>query len=108
MENFKGSYITHLPLIHTYDLDSNSLGFVLGSDGLWDELTPDQVTKIYEQNSGSSQNFLNNVLLDSLKNAAHSHKMNLKKLQKIKIGIKRQYHDDITLLFVDLKNQVTE
>jgi serine/threonine protein phosphatase PrpC len=106
INNFKGNYITAVPVIEVFNLDGNDLGFVLGTDGLWDELNSNGILKIFEKDKSNGKNFLNNLLINSLNNAAFTHSMTIDKLKNLKDGIKRNYHDDITLVYIDLKNQV--
>ena len=44
MEEFKGPYITHEPEIQIHDLESSDRYLVLSSDGMWDELSKDEVS----------------------------------------------------------------
>jgi len=43
---FSGPYITHKPDIKVLEVDSDSRYLVMGSDGLWDEVTKDDVARI--------------------------------------------------------------
>ena len=47
MKDFNGPYITHKPDIKTFDLKKNDLFLILGTDGLWDELSNKDVTYFF-------------------------------------------------------------
>ena len=38
IEPWTGPYITHRPEIRVYDVTENTKGYILASDGLWDEM----------------------------------------------------------------------
>ncbi len=78
IKDFKGGYISHIPQITKFELNENSLGFILGTDGLWDELKEERITYWFKKSKGDK--FLRGLLVASLKNAAFTNKMTLKKL----------------------------
>jgi pyruvate dehydrogenase phosphatase len=47
LKNFTGPYITHSPEIRVFELGPNDVGFLLASDGLWDEMNFKQVNNIF-------------------------------------------------------------
>lgn len=47
--SFKGPYITHVPQIRVFQRSQVDQFLVVGSDGLWDEVTPLQVAKVVQQ-----------------------------------------------------------
>ena len=46
IENFNGPYITHKPEIKIFDISKEDQGFLLSSDGLYDELTRAEVLEL--------------------------------------------------------------
>ena len=46
IQDFKGPYITHKPDVVIRKLTEDMQYLVLGSDGLWDELDPQQIGEI--------------------------------------------------------------
>ena len=79
---------------------------VIGSDGLWDLVKPDEICEIINktQNKSHINRYISNL---SLKKASKFANMQVSDLLKIKPGSdKRKIHDDITVMVVVLKNQV--
>lgn len=62
---FKGPYITHVPEIRTFKREQGDQFVVVGSDGLWDEVSPVQVAKLIEQqveqHKGDREQLKNNI-----------------------------------------------
>lgn len=55
LEKFTGPYITHVPEIRTFDLNKNNVGFLLASDGLWDEMEFKDALSAYNKGMDSQQ-----------------------------------------------------
>ena len=101
---FTGPYVSALPVVKVFDNNSKSgnVGLILGTDGLWDELGKQKVLEIV---LGNSRKPLEALLDKSLESAAESANISLSVLKKIPKGkgTRRKYHDDISMVFVDLK-----
>jgi pyruvate dehydrogenase phosphatase len=81
---------------------------VIGSDGLWDLVKPEEICEIIMKNKNKSliNRYISNL---SLKKACQLANMQLSELLKLPPGNKkRRIHDDITVMVVDLKNQVNK
>jgi len=104
---FTGPYITHQPEIKVVDITGNHKLVVLGCDGLWDELSKQEVTDIANKALRTKkQSELSKMLLEAaLEKAAHSNTLTLSELKKIPQGDRRNLHDDITIITLDLEKQ---
>ena len=104
IQNFTGPYISSQPVIKIFNNDKNdkNYGIILGTDGLWDELGKMEVLKTIIDNKRRP---LSSLMTKSLTKAAESHNISLKTLKKIPIGksSRRRYHDDISLLYINLQ-----
>lgn len=49
IKNFKGPYISATPDQKVFKLEKGERFLVMGSDGLWDELTKDDIAKVVER-----------------------------------------------------------
>lgn len=78
----------------------------MATDGLWDELKNEDVRKLYELHCGSADKFLKETMEKALEVASKNSNITLKQLKGIEIGRRRSLHDDITILFIDLKDVV--
>lgn len=104
IDNFKGGYISHIPEIQSIPLDEKTRGLIMATDGLWDELSNEDVTQLYEMHGNAPDKFLKESLEKALEVASTNSKITVAQLKKIEVGRRRSLHDDITLLYVDLKN----
>lgn len=50
IEPWNGPYISHKHEIRVYDITENTKGYVLASDGLWDEMKARDVAMKYSEN----------------------------------------------------------
>ena len=107
MKNFiKGPYIKYLPEIKVFELSKNDRYIVLATDGLWDELSPQDVAKVIKENDNDKDKIVDSLFIKALNHAAFDAKMTLEQILKVEPGRKkRSLHDDITVMVVDLKNQ---
>jgi pyruvate dehydrogenase phosphatase len=107
MKNFiKGPYIKYLPEIKVFELSKNDRYIVLATDGLWDELSPQDVAKVINQNDDNKDKIIDSLFRNALTHAAMDANMSLEQILKVEPGRKkRSLHDDITVMIVDLKNQ---
>lgn len=108
--NFRGPYIeNNIHKVDTYKLTSDDEFVILASDGLWDFMTSSEVSQIVTTEKKGGKNIIADKLAEeALLKAAKASNLELDDLGKIKPGpLKRSIHDDITIMVVDLKNQVT-
>lgn len=108
IENFKGSYIGNIPEIRSTPLTDKTKGLLLASDGLWDELSNEEITRLFDANRNNTDKFLKESLERALDIASQNSGITSAQLKKIEVGRRRALHDDITMLYVDLKNYVNK
>jgi pyruvate dehydrogenase phosphatase len=108
IDKFNGPYITHRPEIKIFTLTKEDKGFLLSSDGLYDELSISQVLKLYNENKDQHPLKIVNTLVGSaLTHAADQHEMTVDSLKSLPPGKnKRNIHDDLTLVYINLSSQV--
>lgn len=102
ISDFTGPYISCQPVIKVFELDNKFEGFLLATDGLWDELSKQEVLEIIARNKN---NPLKPLLNEALKKAAKNSNISYDIMMKISKGkgARRKYHDDISMVWVDLK-----
>lgn len=102
IEKFTGPYITHKPDVKIRNLETGDKFLILASDGLWDEMTPQQAAEIAGK-VNDPQEAAKLLLEAALEHAASEQKMQVQSMLAIPVGIKRRsLHDDITVVVVPL------
>lgn len=66
IQNYNGPYISHVPDVKIFDLKVEDRYLILSSDGMWDELKKDQVSKVVKTNVSDKNNVANNLLKEAL------------------------------------------
>mmetsp|Transcript_71213 Transcript_71213/g.82834 ORF Transcript_71213/g.82834 Transcript_71213/m.82834 type:complete len:423 (-) Transcript_71213:159-1427(-) len=105
IENFKGPYITHEPDIKTFDIKPQDKYVILSSDGMWDELKKNDVSKIVKANISDKGNMAVSLLKGTLSAIEKRTNMSESELARIPQGQRRRVHDDITILVVNVQDQ---
>ena len=106
IQNFKGPYVRSIPQISTFKLNKGDDFLVLASDGLWDFLTSEDVSHIVSKHKEKAK-IAKDLLQTTLKYAAEQQAISTDEIYSYKPGSdKRTIHDDITIMVVDLRNQV--
>jgi len=100
---FNGPYITHKPDIKVFDLSQDDRFLIMGSDGLWDEVTKDDIATIVSEHPTDKQQIVASLFHLILSRTAQKHNMTISELADLPLGDRRNYHDDITITIVDLK-----
>lgn len=49
LKNFSGNYITAIPEVKSFDLNSKHRSVILASDGLWDKLGRQEVAEVFKK-----------------------------------------------------------
>lgn len=90
-----------------FPITSQDKGFLLSSDGLYDELKTGQVLKLFEEKKKEHPNLVIEKMIDAaLENAAKTNNLKLDELKRLNPGKnKRNIHDDLTLLYINLDGQ---
>jgi serine/threonine protein phosphatase PrpC len=106
VSDFNGPYIDSNTEVERISLDRNDEYLILGSDGLWDLVNSNEMCEIMNSNSCKEQ--ITRKIFDlSLEKAAKNAGISISDLMKMSPGKrKRSILDDITLMVVDLRNQV--
>ena len=88
-------------------MTENTKGYVLASDGLWDEMKARDVAMKFSENpSVNPQKFIDRLMVDALTHAAFTNNLSLDAMKAKKQGNQRRHlHDDITILYVKLDGQ---
>ena len=103
--NFNGPYITHRPDIKVFDLDQDDEFLILATDGLWDELNVQDVESIVLEAKNDKVAVIDTLFKQAFKHAAVTSNKTEDELKNMSLGARRNYHDDISIVVVDLKNQ---
>ncbi|CAD8050938.1 unnamed protein product [Paramecium sonneborni] len=106
ISNFKGPYISSTPDQKVFEIQKGDRYLILGSDGLWDELSKSEISKIVQKNQNNKDEIIKQIFEESLSHAAKSNNMSDEDIRKIPLGKRRKLHDDITVIVVDLQGQI--
>lgn len=100
-EPFNKPILSSEPSICVQPIQPHDQFLIFASDGLWEHLTNQEAVDIVQNNprSGSARRLIKSALLA----AAKKREMRYSDLKKIDRGVRRHFHDDITviILFLD-------
>jgi pyruvate dehydrogenase phosphatase len=100
-EPFKKPILSSDPSISVHELQLQDQFLILASDGLWEHLSNQDAVDLVQNNprSGSARRLVKAALHE----AAKKREMRYSDLKKIDRGVRRHFHDDITVivLFLD-------
>lgn len=85
-------------------LEKGDRYLIMGSDGLWDELTKTEISQIAATHQGRKDDLVKAIFQHGLKHAASEAKMTEEQLKEVPLGKRRKLHDDITIIVIDLEN----
>ena len=107
LKKYTGNYITHKPDIKEFKLTKDDKYLILGSDGLWDEISFIDACKIFQENEANVDD-LSKKLFESALNVVSKkyHISNSDIMEWNFVQNRRDVHDDITIVVVDLSDQV--
>ncbi|KAG6517537.1 probable protein phosphatase 2C 60 [Zingiber officinale] len=99
-ETFKKPILSSEPSISVHPLQPQDLFLIFASDGLWEHLSNQEAVDIVHNNphSGSARRLVKAALHE----AAKKREMRYSDLKKIDRGVRRHFHDDITVVVVFL------
>lgn len=94
------------PSVYTRDLQPNDKFLILASDGLWEHLTNQGAVEIVYNypRAGIAKRLLESALTEAAKKFETSYG----ELKKYGKGIRRMYHDDITVVVIFIDNELLE
>lgn len=103
-EPFKKPILSSDPAISVHELQPHDQFVIFASDGLWEHLTNQEAVDIVQNNphNGSARRLLKTALQE----AAKKREMRYSDLKKIDRGVRRHFHDDITVIIVFLDSNL--
>ncbi|KAJ9178786.1 hypothetical protein P3X46_010642 [Hevea brasiliensis] len=99
-EPFKKPILSSEPSISVHQLQPHDQFIIFASDGLWEHLSNQEAVDIVQNHprSGSARR----LVKAALQEAAKKREMRYSDLKKIDRGVRRHFHDDITVIVVFL------
>jgi len=105
--DFEGPYITHKPDIKVHTIDPKDKWLVLASDGLWDEMKRKDSARMVDPQQENQNEILQLWLKKAIEHARNEANLSKEFLQSVPPGPRRrEIHDDITILLINLENQL--
>ncbi|GMN28901.1 hypothetical protein TIFTF001_002232 [Ficus carica] len=103
-EPFKKPILSSEPSITVHELQPHDLFIIFASDGLWEHLSNQEAVDIVQNHprSGSARR----LVKAALQEAAKKREMRYSDLKKIDRGVRRHFHDDITVVVVFLDSNL--
>uniref|UniRef100_A0A8R7QK43 protein-serine/threonine phosphatase n=1 Tax=Triticum urartu TaxID=4572 RepID=A0A8R7QK43_TRIUA len=107
-EPFSRPILSAEPSIISYSLKPSDRFIIFASDGLWEFLSNEEAIEIVHKNERSG--IARRLIEAAVQGAARKRKMRYSDLKKIERGVRRHFHDDITVvvLFIDHGLSVTD
>ncbi|CAG9327984.1 unnamed protein product [Blepharisma stoltei] len=102
IQKFTGPYITHKPDIKVRKIEEGDKFIILASDGLWDEMSEQEAAALI-YSIDDPKEAAEKLLQSALDIAANKRGMSKVTMGQLPLGIRRSYHDDITIVVVPLK-----
>ncbi|KAK6942877.1 PPM-type phosphatase-like domain [Dillenia turbinata] len=103
-ESFSSPILSSEPSVSVHKLQPEDQFVIFASDGLWDHLSNQEAVEIVQNNPRNG--IAKRLVRAALQEAAKKKEMRYSDLKKIERGVRRHFHDDITVIVVFL-NQVT-
>ncbi|GMH02943.1 hypothetical protein Nepgr_004782 [Nepenthes gracilis] len=103
-EKFKQPILSSEPAVSVHELQPQDRFIIFASDGLWDYLSNQEAVDLVQNNprSGSAKR----LVKAALQEAAKKREMRYSDLKKIDRGVRRHFHDDITVIVVFLDSNL--
>ncbi|MBA0717082.1 hypothetical protein Golax_004924 [Gossypium laxum] len=103
-EPLKRPILSADPSISVHQLQPHDQFVIIASDGLWEHLSNQEAVDIVQNHprSGSARR----LVKTALKEAANKREMRYSDLKKIDRGVRRHFHDDITVIVVFLDSNL--
>ncbi|GMJ03045.1 D-CLADE TYPE 2C PROTEIN PHOSPHATASE 3 [Hibiscus trionum] len=99
-ESFQKPILSAEPSLLVHELRPDDQFLVFASDGLWEHLSNQEVVKIVQ--TSPRNGIARRLVKAALKEAAKKREMRYSDLNKIDRGVRRHFHDDITVIVVFL------
>ncbi|PKI62172.1 hypothetical protein CRG98_017545 [Punica granatum] len=103
-ETFEKPILSAEPSVHVHRLQQEDQFVIFASDGLWEHLSNQEAVDIVDNNPRNG--IARRLVKAAMKVAAKKREMRYSDLKKIDRGVRRHFHDDITVivLFLDMKS----
>lgn len=101
----KRSVLTAEPSIVTRKLRPHDLFLIFATDGLWEHISDEAAVHIVFKHPRAG--IAKRLVVAALEEAAKKRQMRYKDLNKIEKGIRRHFHDDITVIVIYLDHHKT-
>ncbi|XP_077233431.1 putative protein phosphatase 2C 78 [Tasmannia lanceolata] len=96
----KRAVMTAEPSIQVRKIKPQDLFLIFASDGLWEQLTDEAAVEIVYKNPRAG--IAKRLVREALNEAAKKREMRYEDIKKIEKGIRRHFHDDITVIVIYL------
>ncbi|KAE8720342.1 putative protein phosphatase 2C 48 [Hibiscus syriacus] len=103
-ESFQKPILSAEPSLLVHELHPDDQFIVFASDGLWEHLSNQEVVKIVQISPRNG--IARRLVKAALKEAARKREMRYSDLNKIDRGVRRHFHDDITVIVVFIDSQL--
>lgn len=103
-EPFKKPILSSEPSVSVHDLQPHDQFLIFASDGLWEHLTNQEAVDIVQNHPHSG--IARRLVKIALQEAAKKREMRYSDLKKIDRGVRRHFHDDITVIVVFLDSNL--
>ncbi|VFQ92212.1 unnamed protein product [Cuscuta campestris] len=103
-EPFKKPFLSADPSISTHQLEPHDQFIIFASDGLWEHLSNQEAVNIVQNNPRNG--IARRLVKAALQEAAKKREMRYSDLKKIERGVRRHFHDDITVIVVFLDSNL--
>ncbi|KAD1514667.1 hypothetical protein E3N88_42698 [Mikania micrantha] len=106
-EPFKRPILSSDPSVSVHQLQPHDLFMIFASDGLWEHLTNQEAVDIVQNHPRAG--IAKRLVKVALRKAAKKREMRYSDLKKIDRGVRRHFHDDITVivLFLDMNKTIS-
>ncbi|KAJ4964197.1 hypothetical protein NE237_024136 [Protea cynaroides] len=103
-EPFRRPILSSEPSISVHQLEPHDQFLIFASDGLWEHLSNQEAVDLVQ--SGSRNGSARRLVKTALQEAAKKREMRYSDLKKIDRGVRRHFHDDITVIVVFLDSNL--
>ncbi|KAF2585054.1 hypothetical protein F2Q70_00037439 [Brassica cretica] len=103
-ETFHTPILLAEPAITVHKIHSEDKFLIFASDGLWEHMTNQEAVDIV--NTGPRNGIARKLIKTALREAAKKREMRYSDLKKIDRGVRRHFHDDITVIVVFLDSHL--
>ncbi|XP_061366639.1 probable protein phosphatase 2C 38 [Gastrolobium bilobum] len=105
-EPFSKPILSYEPSISMHKLHPDDQFIIFASDGLWEHLSNQEAVNIVSNNPRNG--IARRLVKAALREAAKKREMRFSDLQKIEQGVRRHFHDDITVIVVFLNPKLID